>query len=123
MVERTWSDSGYLPSTDEYLDTGMISIAIHTMVLPASCFLRQSSPNQKLKPAEYAKITKLLMTAARLLNDTQSYQVKSSIVLQYLLQLIHLFHNELKVLIQIAFSEGTNRGENEPCIAAPKGKS
>lgn len=94
MVERTWSDSGYLPAMDEYLNTGIISIAIHTIVLPASCFLCQSSscPVQKLKPAEYAKITKLLMTAARLLNDTQSYQ-KEEIDGKMNLVLLHLKEN------------------------------
>lgn len=80
MVERTWSDSGYVPSMDEYLETGMISIAVHTLILPAFFLLTTpiiTSPYQKLKPEEYAKITKLVMTSSRLLNDTQSYQVRT----------------------------------------------
>ncbi|XP_027160774.1 (E,E)-geranyllinalool synthase-like isoform X2 [Coffea eugenioides] len=74
MVERTWSDTGYRASLDEYLDIGMISIGAHTIILPACCFLSQDYPIEKLKPDNYGKITKLFMSAARLLNDTQSYQ-------------------------------------------------
>nr|QWQ79580.1 TPS22 [Juglans sigillata] len=69
-----WSKTGYIPSMDEYLETGMTSIATHTQVLSASCFLDPSLPNSKLRPPQYENITKLLMIIARLLNDTQSYQ-------------------------------------------------
>lgn len=92
MVERTWSDSGYLPSMDEYLKTGMISIAAHTLILPAFFLLSPTSPYQKLKPAEYAKITKLVMTSSRLLNDTQSYQ-KEQIDGKMNFVLLHLKEN------------------------------
>lgn len=58
----------------------MVSVAIHTIVLPAAFFLLKNNYNQnqdyyKMKPPEYPNIIKLLMTSARLLNDTQSYQV------------------------------------------------
>ncbi|PIN19742.1 Alpha-farnesene synthase [Handroanthus impetiginosus] len=71
MVERRWSLTGYLPSMDEYLETGMRSIAAHTVTLPATSFLTQE---HTLNPFEYSNITKLLMTITRLANDTQSYQ-------------------------------------------------
>ncbi|KAI8567584.1 hypothetical protein RHMOL_Rhmol02G0133200 [Rhododendron molle] len=74
LVETTWSNNGYKPSMEEYLETGMISIASHTMVLPASCFLNPNLPNHKLKPSQYELITKSLMASSRLLNDIQSYQ-------------------------------------------------
>ncbi|KAK6149889.1 hypothetical protein DH2020_017414 [Rehmannia glutinosa] len=75
MVERIWSQTGYLPSMDEYLATGMTSIAAHTIALPATSFLSQSSTNGTFKPdSEYHNITKLLMAITRLVNDTQSYQ-------------------------------------------------
>ncbi|XP_058202818.1 (E,E)-geranyllinalool synthase-like [Rhododendron vialii] len=74
LVETTWSNNGYIPSMEEYLETGMISIANHTIVLPASCFLNLNLPNHKLKPSQYEPITKLLMASSRLLNDIQSYQ-------------------------------------------------
>ncbi|KAF7115943.1 hypothetical protein RHSIM_RhsimUnG0042700 [Rhododendron simsii] len=69
MMETTWSKTGYLPSLDEYLQTGMTSIATHTMIMPALCFL-----NYDLKSDHYQSITKLLMASSRLLNDIQSYQ-------------------------------------------------
>lgn len=74
MTERAWSDTGYLPSMEEYLDTGMVSIAAHTLVLPASRFLSQKLPVEGFKPDQYRNITKLLMASTRLVNDTQSYQ-------------------------------------------------
>ncbi|XP_059595850.1 (E,E)-geranyllinalool synthase-like isoform X1 [Vitis vinifera] len=74
LVETKWSRIGYIPSMHEYLDTGMISIATHTLVLPASCFLNPNLPKCKLKPSQYETITKLLMVIARLLNDIQSHQ-------------------------------------------------
>ncbi|KAF5944466.1 hypothetical protein HYC85_018543 [Camellia sinensis] len=72
FVEATWSNNGYIPSMHEYLDIGAISIATHTIVLPASCFLNPKLPNPKLKCSQ--TITKLLMVTTRLLNDVQSYQ-------------------------------------------------
>nr|QIQ55998.1 putative terpene synthase 7 [Eremophila drummondii] len=75
MVERRWSLAGYIPSMDAYLQTGMISIAAHTIVLPAASFLNPSSAGETLiKPVELHNITKLLMVITRLVNDTQSYQ-------------------------------------------------
>ncbi|CAI9756495.1 unnamed protein product [Fraxinus pennsylvanica] len=74
MVEKTWSHKGYIPSANEYLETGMISIAAHTITLPASCFLNPGLTSERLKPAEYENITKLLMARTRLLNDVQSYE-------------------------------------------------
>ncbi|KAK6268819.1 hypothetical protein QUC31_012979 [Theobroma cacao] len=75
LVEAKWSKSGYLPLLDEYLGTGMTSIAAHTLVLPASCLLKSSLPNSKINPAaEYETVTKLVMLIPRLLNDIQSYQ-------------------------------------------------
>ncbi|XP_059635113.1 (E,E)-geranyllinalool synthase-like [Cornus florida] len=74
LTETTWSKSGYIPSIDEYLETSMISIATHTIVLFASCFMSLSLPHKLLKPTQYEPVTKLLMVIARLLNDIQSYQ-------------------------------------------------
>ncbi|TYG68789.1 hypothetical protein ES288_D05G181000v1 [Gossypium darwinii] len=76
LMEAKWSKSGYMPSTDEYLRTATTSIAAHTLVLPASFFLKSSSPNAEISPtaAEYKTITKLTMLITRLLNDIQSYQ-------------------------------------------------
>ncbi|KAL4562406.1 hypothetical protein LXL04_034609 [Taraxacum kok-saghyz] len=74
LTETTWGKSGYIPSMDEYLETGMISIATHILVLTSSCFLNPSSPKSKLKPKKYENITQSLMATTRLLNDIQSYE-------------------------------------------------
>ncbi|KAL1560201.1 geranyllinalool synthase [Salvia divinorum] len=70
MVERSWSVTGYTPAMDEYLETGMLSIAAHTITLPATTNFFNSNAN----PLQYQNITTLLMAIARLSNDMQSYQ-------------------------------------------------
>nr|QWB49556.1 terpene synthase 25 [Aquilaria sinensis] len=89
LMEAKWSRSGSMPSIEEYLATGMASIATHTIVLPTSCFLDPSFPISKLRPKEYETLTRLLMLIPRLLNDIQSYrkekeQGKLNYVLLYL---------------------------------------
>ncbi|KAG8634467.1 hypothetical protein MANES_17G041800v8 [Manihot esculenta] len=74
FMEAKWSRSGFIPSADDYLETGMTSIATHIVVLSASYFLNTSLPTHKLKPPQYEAITKLLMIIPRLLNDLQSYE-------------------------------------------------
>ncbi|KAJ0808596.1 putative alpha-farnesene synthase [Helianthus annuus] len=74
LTETTWGKSGYIPSVDEYLQTSMISIATHVLVLTSSCFLNPSLPENKVKPQVYENITQSLMATTRLLNDIQSYQ-------------------------------------------------
>ncbi|KAJ9168896.1 hypothetical protein P3X46_020375 [Hevea brasiliensis] len=74
FTEAKWSRSGSIPSAEDYLETGMTSIATHTVVLPASCFLNPSLLKHKLKPPKYEAITKLVMIIPRLLNDIQSYE-------------------------------------------------
>ncbi|KAJ7968504.1 Terpene synthase [Quillaja saponaria] len=74
LIEANWSRMKIRPSINDYIKTGMTSIAIHTLVLPASCFLKPSLPNEKLRPKQYETVTKLLMVISRLLNDMQSYQ-------------------------------------------------
>ncbi|XVF04181.1 hypothetical protein REPUB_Repub05bG0059900 [Reevesia pubescens] len=91
LVEAKWSKVGILPSMDEYLGTGMISIAAHTIVLPASYLLNPSLTDYEIRPGEYETVTKLLMVIPRLLNDIQSYQKeqeegKMNYVLLYLKQ-------------------------------------
>ncbi|XP_028796345.1 (E,E)-geranyllinalool synthase-like [Neltuma alba] len=75
LEEAKWSRNGQTPSIDDYIKTGMISIAVHTIVLPAAlCFLKPNLPIDKLRPPNYETITKLLMVICRFLNDLQSYQ-------------------------------------------------
>ncbi|CAA7029667.1 unnamed protein product [Microthlaspi erraticum] len=74
LCEAEWSKKGHVPSMEEYLRNGMISIAAHTIVLPISCLIESSFPQHKLKPGNYDNLTTLLMTITRLLNDLQSYQ-------------------------------------------------
>lgn len=81
MMESLWSRTSNLPSMDEYLEVGMISIGAHILVLHAASLGCPTLPSQILGPinGEYENITKLLMATTRLLNDIQSYQVSSII--------------------------------------------
>lgn len=66
---------GFVPSMEEYLGNGAVSIALHTIVLPASYLLDPSLEDYKIRAGEYQTVTKLAMLIPRLLNDIQSYQV------------------------------------------------
>nr|AIL54747.1 putative geranyllinalool synthase [Nicotiana benthamiana] len=76
MMESTWSNNVAMPSRNEYLEIGMISIGAHILVLHAASLENPSLPREKLRPinGHYENITKLLMTTTRLLNDIQSHQ-------------------------------------------------
>ncbi|KAL0793849.1 hypothetical protein Bca101_065226 [Brassica carinata] len=74
LREAVWSKKGHIPSMEEYLRSGMISIAAHTMALSVSCLMEPCFPQDKLNPGKYDTLTTLLMIIPRLLNDLQSYQ-------------------------------------------------
>lgn len=76
MMESTWSNNVAMPSRNQYLEIGMISIGAHILVLHAASLENPSLPREKLRPinGQYENITKLLMATTRLLNDIQSYQ-------------------------------------------------
>ncbi|KAL5162803.1 (E,E)-geranyllinalool synthase [Glycine soja] len=75
LTEVKWNKKGQqAPSIDDYQKNGMISIATHTMILPASCFLSPSLSYENLRTARYETITKLLMVICGLLNDTQTHK-------------------------------------------------
>ncbi|KAI3697983.1 hypothetical protein L6452_31092 [Arctium lappa] len=92
LTETTWGKSSYMPSKDEYMETGMISIATHVLVLTSSCFLNPNIPKNKIKPQRYENITRSLMASARLVNDIQSYQ-KEQIEGKMNLVLLHFKEN------------------------------
>ncbi|XP_024005035.1 (E,E)-geranyllinalool synthase isoform X2 [Eutrema salsugineum] len=74
LREAEWSKKGHMPSMEEYLRNGMISIAAHTIALSISCLFEPLFPLHKLNRRKYDTLTTLLMTIPRLLNDLQSYQ-------------------------------------------------
>lgn len=77
LKEAEWSRSRYAPSIDEYIETGMTSIAVHTMILPA-CYLASTGLSMhQMDHSDADVITRLLMISSRLLNDMQSYEVKT----------------------------------------------
>ncbi|XP_042496091.1 (E,E)-geranyllinalool synthase [Macadamia integrifolia] len=94
LIEAKWSKSGYVPSIDEYLETGMISVAAHTLVLPAASLMNPALPPKHLiKCNRYETLTKLLMVSSRLLNDTQSYEKEGK---DGKMNLVMLYMKEIK---------------------------
>ena len=117
FTESNRSKNARIPSTEDYLETGMVSIATHTLILSASCFLNPPLPARKLKPVGYEAITKLLMVIPRLLNDIQSYGVNKKFSRQILSVLCASHLNRMSS----AMTVGTKRSENELC-PAPLGR-
>nr|AMT81306.1 linalool synthase [Lilium sp. BT-2016] len=73
LMESTWNQNKYVPTIEQYLDVGMVSIGIQAVVFP-SCFLMCPTFLDFSTNTRYNTITKTLMIIARLLNDIQSYQ-------------------------------------------------
>ncbi|XXG70515.1 hypothetical protein AAC387_Pa06g3263 [Persea americana] len=89
LKEATWSRRRYAPSIDDYIKTSMVSIAVHTMILPACYLINPGLVLHRMRHSKTDVITRLLMISARLLNDMQSYEKekedgKLNLVLLYL---------------------------------------
>ncbi|KAL5157247.1 (E,E)-geranyllinalool synthase [Glycine soja] len=115
LIEAKWRRMGQTPSLDNYLKYGMISIAAHTLVLPASCFLKHSLPNDKLRPTnmkpsqnylwlfvkekDQGKINSVLVN---MVEDLES-SIEDSIAL-----VTEMIHKKEKELLEHALIEGHN---------------
>ncbi|KAG2410124.1 (E,E)-geranyllinalool synthase [Vigna angularis] len=97
LEEAKWNKKGQPPTIHDYLKNGMLSIAIHTMILPASCFLNPTFADQNLRPPQYQTITKLLMFICRMLNDMQSYKRETEEGKWNFLQLSLMMNPNLKM--------------------------
>ncbi|XP_047164411.1 (E,E)-geranyllinalool synthase [Vigna umbellata] len=102
LEEAKWNKKGQPPTIHDYLKNGMLSIAIHTMILPASCFLNPTFADQNLRPPQYQTITKLLMFICRMLNDMQSYKRETEEGKWNFLQLSLMMNPNLKMEDSIA---------------------
>lgn len=78
LKEAEWSRNGYTPSIKEYIEVATSSIATQTIVLPASLLLSSAPPLlEALEFPQAETVTHLLMILTRLLNDSQSYKVRT----------------------------------------------
>nr|AAD19840.1 linalool synthase 2 [Clarkia breweri] len=76
LMEAKWGKGNIKPSLDVYLQNAMISVAVHTMLLPVSCLLSPVFPVHQWSARHHQDdddMTSLLLFTVRLLNDTQSY--------------------------------------------------
>ncbi|KAK6933933.1 Terpene synthase, metal-binding domain [Dillenia turbinata] len=91
--ETIWVSNKTVPTIDEYLKTGLVSIAVAPVLLPV-LYLAGPKLSKEVVPSwEYDELFKLISTCGRLLNDVQSYEREAK---QGKLNAVHLhmIHNE-----------------------------
>ena len=74
--EAEWSEAKYVPSFDEYIENGIVSIALGTVVFISALFTGEILTDDVLsKIGHQSKFIHLLGLTGRLVNDTKTYQV------------------------------------------------
>nr|WJJ50356.1 diterpene synthase 2 [Cephalotaxus harringtonia] len=74
MKEAEWAKTGYIPSMQEYMEIGKISIALEPIVLISLYFVGPKLSEQIIRHHEYNNLMELVSICGRLLNDIQSYK-------------------------------------------------
>ncbi|KAL2623627.1 hypothetical protein R1flu_003832 [Riccia fluitans] len=74
MTEAEWAVSGYIPSSDEYIETAHISFALGPIVPLSVFFLGEVISDEELESQEYWDLFRTVATFGRLLNDSRTYQ-------------------------------------------------
>ncbi|KAL4586184.1 hypothetical protein LXL04_010816 [Taraxacum kok-saghyz] len=74
LRESTWARDGSLPSINEYMENGHVSVALGATVLPTLYFLGPNLSEKIVQSSEYHKLFKLMATHGRLVNDIRSFR-------------------------------------------------
>ncbi|KAK6933938.1 Terpene synthase, metal-binding domain [Dillenia turbinata] len=72
--EAKWASNKTVPTMDEYIKTGYVSIALGPVLLPVLYLLGPKLSEEVVRSCEYDELFKLMSTCGRLLNDVQSYE-------------------------------------------------
>ncbi|KAK6933930.1 Terpene synthase, metal-binding domain, partial [Dillenia turbinata] len=72
--EAIWVSNKTVPTMDEYLKTGYVSIAVEPVLLPVLYLVGPKLSEQVVPSWEYDELLKLISTCGRLLNDVRSYE-------------------------------------------------
>ncbi|CAH1447740.1 unnamed protein product [Lactuca virosa] len=74
LREAIWSRDKSVPTMNEYMENGYVSVALGPIVLPALYFIGPKLPKDVVESSEYYNLFKLMSTQGRILNDIQSYK-------------------------------------------------
>ncbi|XP_057850325.2 copalyl diphosphate synthase 1 [Cryptomeria japonica] len=74
MKEAGWIKTGYIPSMQEYIKNGEITIALEPILFTSLYFVCPKLSEKTIHHPEYNNLMQLVNTCGRLLNDIQSYE-------------------------------------------------
>ncbi|CAI9290934.1 unnamed protein product [Lactuca saligna] len=74
LREAIWSRDKSVPTMNEYMENGYVSVALGPIVLPALYFVGPKLSKDVVESSEYYNLFKLMSTQGRILNDIQSYK-------------------------------------------------
>ncbi|KAJ4981935.1 hypothetical protein NE237_032772 [Protea cynaroides] len=91
MREAEWAGNNSVPTMDEYMTNGYVSMALGPIVLPVLYFVGPELSEEVVKGTEYHNLYKLMSTCGRLLNDIQGFkrEAKQGKLNSVLLQMMH----------------------------------
>ncbi|KVH97317.1 Terpene synthase, metal-binding domain-containing protein, partial [Cynara cardunculus var. scolymus] len=74
LREAIWTIDGRVPTINEYMENGYVSLALGPIVLPVLYFIGPRLSEEIVRSSEYHKLFKLMSTEGRLLNDIRGYK-------------------------------------------------
>ncbi|XP_057832573.2 copalyl diphosphate synthase 1 isoform X2 [Cryptomeria japonica] len=74
MEEAEWVKHGYIPTLEEYIETGKITIGLEPIVFTALYFVEPEISELTINHHEYNSLMDLVSICGRLLNDIQTYE-------------------------------------------------
>ncbi|XP_047063707.1 ent-kaur-16-ene synthase, chloroplastic-like [Lolium rigidum] len=78
MTEAKWQRSKYVPTMEEYMQTGVVTLALGPIVFSALYFVGEKISGCVVKDQEHDELFRLMSTCGRLLNDIQSFEREGS---------------------------------------------
>lgn len=75
LTEADWQRRQFVPTVEEYMANAVSSFALAVIILPAQYFLGETLSDYMVKDHEYSKLSELMFTCSRLLNDIRSVEV------------------------------------------------
>lgn len=85
-VEAEWQRSQHLPTFEEYMESGMVSLGQGATVMSALFLIGEKLPEGVVELEEYDEMFRLMGTCGRLLNDIRGIEVLSLIFFKILLE-------------------------------------
>lgn len=75
LTEAEWTQSGYVPTFDEYMEVARESVALSPIVLCTLFFAGQELTDAAIYSHDYYNVMNLVNHCGRLLNDIQGMKV------------------------------------------------